>query len=125
MKHLRRSVLDGACADSAPLLGCLCWADIPSWRSRSEAGVNPALSRNCEAPPGDEPGRLLYVDERQLSTEERFAREARRPSAAESGGRKVDPNQFAIDRNAPPSPHQSAAPDSVCQPMLRSRQPAI
>ena len=32
---------------------------------RSEAGANPALSRNCDAsaPAGDEPGRLLFADE--------------------------------------------------------------
>ncbi len=27
--------------------------------ARAKSGVNPALSRNCEAPFGDEPGRLL------------------------------------------------------------------
>jgi hypothetical protein len=32
---------------------------------------------------GDEPGRLPYTDERQLSTEGRFVRQRRRASSAE------------------------------------------
>ena len=35
-----------------------CPAVRPGGTERSEAGGNPALSRNCDAPPGDEPGRL-------------------------------------------------------------------
>ena len=35
---------------------------------------------------GDEPGRLPYADERQLSTEGRFVRQRRRASSAEIGG---------------------------------------
>ena len=35
-----------------------CPATRPGGTERSEAGANPALSRNCDAPPGDEPGRL-------------------------------------------------------------------
>src|SRR5260370_20332999 len=35
---------------------------MPGRCCRSEAGANPALSRNCEAPTGDEPGRLRYAE---------------------------------------------------------------
>jgi len=52
----------------------------------SEAGANPALSRNCDAGgrdatsngPPDEPGRLSCADERQPSEEGRFAASRRR-----------------------------------------------
>jgi hypothetical protein len=55
----------------------------PAGVEASEVRSNPALSRNCEAPPGDEPGRLLYADGRQLSTEGRFVRQRRRASSAD------------------------------------------
>src|SRR5260370_16343151 len=35
---------------------------MPGRCCRSEAGAIPALSRNCEAPSGDEPGRLRYTE---------------------------------------------------------------
>jgi hypothetical protein len=48
----------------------------PAGVEPAKSGRNPALSRNCDAPFGDEPGRLPYADGRQLSTEERFVRQA-------------------------------------------------
>src|SRR5260370_28895016 len=35
---------------------------VPGRCCRSEAGAIPALSRNCDAPTGDEPGRLRYAE---------------------------------------------------------------
>jgi hypothetical protein len=48
----------------------------PAGVEPAKSGLNPALSRNCDAPSGDEPGRLPYADGRQLSTEGRFVRQA-------------------------------------------------
>jgi hypothetical protein len=48
----------------------------PAGVEPAKSGRNPALSRNCDAPSGDEPGRLPYADGRQLSTEGRFVRQA-------------------------------------------------
>ena len=31
---------------------------LPGTADEAKSGFNPALSRNCDAPPGDEPGRL-------------------------------------------------------------------
>jgi cobalamin transport system substrate-binding protein len=53
----------------------------------AKSGASPALSRNCEAPSGDEPGRLLHADERQPSEEGRFDGTAAEPtSSAKRGG---------------------------------------
>ena len=47
----------------------------PGRCSRSEAGVIPVLSRNCDAPSGDEPGRLHYAEANRPS-EDRAVRSA-------------------------------------------------
>jgi uncharacterized protein (TIGR00290 family) len=48
---------------------------ISSGRCKAaKSGANPALSRNCDAPSGDEPGRPLAPNERQPSEEGRFTR---------------------------------------------------
>ena len=57
---------------------------VPAGVEPAKSGRNPALSRNCEAPAGDEPGRLHYADGRQLSTEGRFVRQRRRASSADA-----------------------------------------
>jgi hypothetical protein len=48
----------------------------PAGVEPAKSGLNPALSRNCEAPSGDEPGRLPHTDECRPSTEGRFVRQA-------------------------------------------------
>ena len=61
-------------------------AHIPGRRTSSEAGANPALSRNCDASQAttreDEPGRLPTPDERQPSEEGRFAVTAAEPTSS-------------------------------------------
>jgi uncharacterized protein (TIGR00290 family) len=47
----------------------------PGRREAAKSGANPALSRNCDAPSGDEPGRPLAPNERQPSEEGRFVRQ--------------------------------------------------
>jgi len=66
---------------------------FPAGVEPAKSGRNPALSRNCDAPTGDEPGRLLHADGRQLSTEGRFAWRRQPPPPTGGGplvGRKHD-----------------------------------
>ena len=44
------------------MLGCLRFGVPEVVRMSAKSGAIPALSRNCDAPSGDEPGRLRRAD---------------------------------------------------------------
>src|SRR5207302_5511867 len=64
----------------------------------AKSGANPVLSRNCEAPSGDEPGRLSRTDARTGSRGRAVVRQGPSlPSSAALGGQEVAHVQTKTD----------------------------
>src|SRR5437870_12385838 len=88
----------------------------PAGVETAKSGANPVLSRNCDAPPGDEPGRPLCA-ERTPALGGRAVR-----AAAAAGPFPPQTRRFFISRQTL-QPHPSSRGDETNVLRPKNRQP--